>query len=293
MHFEKLTIQDIPRVSSFFSFLRSRTCDFTVGGMFMWRDFYRMEYAIEDGTFYSRLFDEKGRPHYNLPAGPDIASGIEEIIRYEKQFSPVVSFCTIPEEYVGLFDNMGLLSESMEQDIYFDYLYSSADLKEFPGRRYSGQRNQISQFKRANEDWKFEAADEGNLEEVISFFRSSYHMAENPSAFEAEENAKTLEVLENYQLYGLHGGVLYSGNRIVGFVLGEIQKDTLYTHIEKADRNCRGAYQMLVKEFSAKYAGEGIDYINREEDMGDPGLRASKQSYHPLTQLKKYSIEVM
>lgn len=292
MQFEQLTIHDIPRVSPFFSMLKSRTCDFTVGGMFMWRDYYRMEYSIENGTFYSRLFDENGLPHYNLPIGPDIGRAIDDVVLYEKQFRRVVRFCTVPEEYIGCFSSKDLLHEKTEQDSYFDYLYAASDLAELHGKKYSGQRNQISQFLRANDNWSFKPIRDVDIRDVISFFQTSYHTAEHASAYELEENSKALEVLENLDQYRMLGGVLFSGEKIVGFALGEAVNDTLYTHIEKADRNCKGAYQMLVNQFSKEFASGPVAYINREEDMGDPGLRIAKQAYHPLMQLKKYSIEV-
>jgi hypothetical protein len=86
--------------------------------------------------------------------------------------------------------------------------------------------------------------------------------------------------------------VLKAGGAVVGFSLGEIIGDTLYVHIEKADRGCKGAYQMLVNQFAAAQRQEQLLYINREEDMGDPGLRASKQSYHPVALLKKFVVRV-
>ena len=258
----------------------------------MWRDFYHMEFAISNGTFFSRLFDEDRRPHYNIPIGPDIVAGINEVVEYEKQFCPVVRFCTVPEEYIACFNSEELINETIEQEMYFDYLYSAQDLIDLRGKKYSGQRNQISQFKRSNDNWSFRNISDVDIQDVISFFSSSYHIAEDASDYETEENAKVQEVLNNLDQYNMFGGVLYSGSSIVGFSLGEIQNNTLFTHIEKADRNCKGAYQMLVNQFSTRFATGKVEFINREEDMGDQGLRISKQSYHPITQLKKYSVEV-
>ena len=99
-----------------------------------------------------------------------------------------------------------------------------------------------------------------------------------------------LEVLDHMDDYRMSGGVLLADGRVVGFSLGEIVGDTLFVHIEKADRTCKGAYQMLVNQFALRYAGEGVAYINREEDMGDEGLRRAKQSYHPVALLKKYHV---
>ena len=74
--------------------------------------------------------------------------------------------------------------------------------------------------------------------------------------------------------------------------LGEIIGDTLFIHIEKADRDYEGCYQMLVAQFAQQFAGEGVAFINREDDTGDPGLRTSKLSYHPVALLEKYTVTV-
>ena len=69
--------------------------------------------------------------------------------------------------------------------------------------------------------------------------------------------------------------------------VGEIIKDTLYVHIEKADRSYEGSYQMIVREFARHNVTEDVKYINREEDVGDEGLRKSKAIYHPIELLEK------
>lgn len=110
--------------------------------------------------------------------------------------------------------------------------------------------------------------------------------------FEQEENKKVIEVLDNYNIYDMVGGYLIADGRIVGFSINEIVDDTLYTHIEKADRHHKGAYQMLVNQAAITFATGKVSFINREEDMGNSGLRKSKKSYHPIELLRKYTIEV-
>ena len=51
--------------------------------------------------------------------------------------------------------------------------------------------------------------------------------------------------------------MLLVDGQIVGFALGEIVGDTLFTHIEKADRDYQGCYQMLVAQFAQQFAHEG------------------------------------
>ena len=90
----------------------------------------------------------------------------------------------------------------------------------------------------------------------------------------------------------MKGGLLMVEDRLAGFSLGEVLGDTLFIHIEKADREIFGAYQMLVSQFAQAYAGEGVSFLNREDDVGDPGLRTSTLSYHPVALLEKYVVTV-
>ena len=149
--FKKLTLDDVNIVRPYFDFVKSRTCDFTIGGMFMWRRYYDMEYCIEDACMFSRLKDGQGNVYYNLPLSADIEKAISKLQTME---SPR-RFCTIPEDFLPFFTNIWPKAQFFEQTDYFDYLYNASDLIELRGGKYHGQRNQISQFIRQNPDWSF------------------------------------------------------------------------------------------------------------------------------------------
>ena len=42
-----------------------------------------------------------------------------------------------------------------------------------------------------------------------------------------------------------------------------------------------------------KHHGTGDRFANREEDMGEPGLREAKESYNPTMMLEKYQMEIL
>ena len=86
MPFQKMTIDDIPVIAPYFRFVTTNTCDFTVGGMFMWRDYFHMAWQVKDGVLYSTLTGEDGNLYYNLPLGEDIPplSGGGHIEKWEE-----------------------------------------------------------------------------------------------------------------------------------------------------------------------------------------------------------------
>jgi hypothetical protein len=60
-------------------------------------------------------------------------------------------------------------------------------------------------------------------------------------------------------------------------------------HFEKADPSIPGIYAFINQQFVHRNFME-MTYINREEDMGIPGLRKAKESYNPVRMVHKYRI---
>ena len=150
----------------------------------------------------------------------------------------------------------------------------------------------MNKFLKTYGNWSFRTISKEDIGQVEAFLDRYAAGREKAAASFHEDLAKTREVLHNYDTYDMLGGMLLVDGQIVGFSLGEVVGDTLFTHIEKADRDYQGCYQMLVAQYAQQFAGEGVHFINREDDAGDLGLRTSKLSYHPVTLLEKYTVTV-
>ena len=86
--------------------------------------------------------------------------------------------------------------------------------------------------------------------------------------------------------------MLYADGKICAFTFGErLGREGFCVHVEKADAGIRGAYPMVNRELIKTLPAE-IQWINREDDAGDAGLRKAKLSYHPAVLLMKYEAEV-
>jgi hypothetical protein len=159
------------------------------------------------------------------------------------------------------------------------------------GRRFSGQRNHINKFKKLYPDYRYQRITQDNLSRVIEFMNAYEQKYEKDIPVAREEFKRAIELMPFLDIFNLPGGFLEVNGNIAAMAVGENISDTMYCHIEKADRAYEGSYQMIVKEFSKDMADSyGIKYINREEDVGDEGLRTSKLSYHPVSLLDKYCV---
>ena len=93
--------------------------------------------------------------------------------------------------------------------------------------------------------------------------------------------------LNNFDALGLTGGAIQVENEIVAFTYGSpINNYTFGVHVEKADTRFDGIFNMINREFVSRLP-EQYRYINREEDLGIPGLRKAKLSYQPAILLEK------
>jgi hypothetical protein len=289
--FTELKLEDIAKIRDYFQYSKSRACDDSVGGTFMWRDYFSTEYAIMNETVILKVYRENKDVAFYYPFGKYPAKALDFIEVYCKEKKLQIKFIAVPEVYIDILNNRFKgFSSKLSRD-WCDYLYIKDDLLLLKGRKYSAQRNHIHKFKNEN-DYSTEKLTSVNIEETIDFLKQ-YEAEENyNNRIMSEEAEKVLEVLSNYSYYNLLGLLLRSSNKIVGFSIGEIVNDTIFIHIEKANKKIHGSYQMLSNLFLQEYADEKIQFINREEDVGDIGLRESKSQYHPYMILNKYDAEV-
>ena len=173
-----------------------------------------------------------------------------------------------------------------------DYLYRASDLATLVGHRFNKKRNRVNKFKSTYPDFQYEPVTAQNLPELKDFFDRYMQAYHKDSELFAYEESKVAQVLHEYDRLPFEGGLQRVGGEIAAFSVGEVVNDTLIVHIEKARKDIVGAYEAINYFYSAQMAETHpeVQYINREDDAGDPGLREAKLSYNPETILKKYNI---
>jgi uncharacterized protein len=291
LSFERITADNIMKAAEFFKYKMSRTSDYTIGAIYMWRDFYNSSFTIyDDMLLYKVKF--LNRTSFTFPAGSgSVDKAIAALKEYCLDNEIPLWFCTVPKEAVSILVDQyhGTVPGAPSRD-WADYLYKAEDLAEMAGRRFSGQRNHINKFKKNYPNYTYHKITPENLHRVIDFLMDYQKNHGKESDLAQEELSRTLELMPLINKFNLPGGFIEVDETIVAMSVGEIVNDTLYCHIEKANRDYPGSYQMIVKEFASHNITEGVKYINREEDVGDEGLRTSKLSYHPIELLDKYCV---
>ncbi len=175
----------------------------------------------------------------------------------------------------------------------FDYVYHIDELAELKGRKFQKKRNHFHKFCAANPHWRVEPVTNANLQTVRDLSEQWYRLRQesDPDADFHLEKTALGRALEDPARLGLEGLVLYTGEQAVAFTLGSrMSEDTFDVHFEKALDTVDGSYGAINKSF-ASYLREkypALRYLNREDDMGLPGLRKAKLSYCPAFLLEKH-----
>lgn len=290
LDFRPLELGDLPKLRGYFQHNSSRICDLTPGTVFIWRDMYHTQWAVYGGALYFKVYYPGLGETFTLPLGGERREHYRQIAAYCCRRGMAIQFFPVAREELSELQDFFPNSAAVSNRDAADYLYRAEDLMYFRGKKLSGQRNHVNRFLKTYGNWGFRTIAPEDLPALHAFLDRYAAGRDKAAASFHEDMDKTREVLDNYALYNMKGGMLLVDGEIAGFSLNEVVGDTLFTHIEKADRDFLGGYQMLVSQSAQQFAGGEVAFINREDDAGDPGLRTSKLSYHPVGLLEKYTV---
>ena len=288
MEFKKLEFSDLELIRKYYTEYTNMTCDRTIGGSFMWRDYFLTMYSLLDETLVMKCIKD-GETVFCFPMGKEVDKALLAIEEYCRTEGISPEFVSLSKDEMEYLKNRYPNATVTENRDWSDYLYLTTDHANFTGRKFTTQRNHINKFMRAYENWEFKKIDKDTLKDVKTFYADYEKRFAKGEKTAVEEQEKTNEVLGKYEMYGFIGYVLYVNDRVVGFSIGEILGDVMFIHVEKADKDMEGVNTMLVMQFAKQFEGK-VTYLNREEDVGDMGLRYSKTKYRPIDMVYKYEV---
>lgn len=294
--FQTLCAADTPRLRPFYEAQPYRLSDYTVGAAFMWRKYLKTAFTVFADMLICRITLSRG-DFFSFPIGQgDIDDALTQLEAYCDKRGVPLRFAGVPEHALPILrERYGERCEIKEWRDSADYLYAYETFLRFPGRKLSGKRNHLKRFWNANPDVVFSPITQEEIPQAVAFVRAFGQRraeAETISAIETEEIIRSCEILENMQTLGMYAGALRKGDTIIALAVGEIVRDMLCVHVEKADTFYQGAYQAIATAFADYMQRPELLYINREDDAGDEGLRKSKLSYQPIALLNKYTVTV-
>jgi len=231
-----------------------------------------------------------GKPQFRTPIGERNESVLEEVLELAKKEGGPRPVIAIDESIQEQIERLRPNTKITEDRDFFDYVYLASDLAELKGKHYVSNRNHLKRFNKKY-SYSVECICETNTEEIDCFLHEwcLWQDCESMPMLEAERKA-IMYCMEHFFELDLSGIVL----RIDGVVKAlsvyeQMNNDTAVIHFEKGLPDIEGIYQAINNE-AAKILSKDYKFINRESDLGIPGLRTAKMRLNPHHMEKLYYI---
>ncbi len=277
LDFSEIRLDMRPVLGPLFKGLRCGLSEFTFANIYLFRAAHSYRVATLGSGRRLIAGQDMGEGFFMLPWGVEDAAVMDALF---KEFSFMKN---ATEAQATALAGMGY--RASEDRDNFDYVYLRDELAGLHGRRFHRMKNLVNAF---SQKYRCEARplvkeNAGDALAVVDGWRR-----ERETEGDCEAAKEAVAQADELQLCGF---VYYIEGAPVGFTLGEeLLPDTFVVHFEKALAGYRGLAQAVSRSFAVALPGR-YRYINREQDLGDPGLRQAKESCHPAMFVRKYRVE--
>jgi hypothetical protein len=295
MDWKQITIEDKAVFDRFLKRKGIELSDYSFTNFFIWHLGRCTFFAVVDDFLCVQIKPTGMGPIAMMPVGDgDVRNVIETLMLDFEQRKVPFRMRAISGEMKDVIE-AGLpkrFSFAAERD-RFDYVYDVQELIKLEGSKFKPKRNHLNMFKELYDGrYRYGPLTSEWLRAVVEA-ENAWCQKRNCQAQENLESEKKgiIEAVNHFDRLGFDGGVLTIDDQVVAFTFGEaITNDMVVIHIEKADPDVRGAYQMINQQF-LEQRWPKMKFVNREEDLGIDGLRKAKESYNPSRMIEKYSME--
>ena len=292
--FKPLTLADREVFRRILWDYQAETSELTFTNLFIWQSHYGYQWSLDRDRLLVVSAAGAGQAWALPPVGPppqmDLCRRVLVWLRDECGVPDPAIERADPRLAAELAGHPGFVVEPMRD--HFDYVYRSGDLINLAGGKYHAQRNHINSVARS---YRCRYAPLG--EEYLS--ACLYLCARWCQVKRCDQDLSLMgeweaigAALANFQALSLQGGVILINDRVEAFTCGELlNKETAVIHLEKANPEMRGLYAVINQQF-CREAWAGTAFINREQDLGEAGLRTAKLSYHPHHLVEKFRVRL-
>lgn len=303
LKFQEITASDAQRLSCYYTLRENNTCDSVFMGEYLWKDYFKLRYAISERTQALHYIMEIGGKTYAavpycrsecLPAAwEEIRAYFHEELKLPLEVNLAdetsMKLLSLPPEEYGI-------TELRDAE---DYLYDAQALRTLSGKKLHKKKNHLNAFLREQEGrYEYRRLCCSDAPEVWAFLKrwkvqKDAEYAELPEE-EKELDAEMLgirDVLTNCSMLSARMAGVYIDGGLEAFTLGSYNErlKMAVIHVEKANPDIRGLYAFINRQFLVNEYEDAV-LVNREDDVGIESLRQAKLSYAPVGLAKKFRV---
>lgn len=294
-YFRKLELNDKKKIENFVKDYLPFS-DFSFLSLFTYNTNGEVRYCFFNGNLVIKFEDyTTGENFFSLIGKNKLHKTIDSLLAYAKKKKIKYELNLVPHSVLEKSPKIHQKFVVQEDRNNFDYIVSSLDIAELSHEKFPKKRIVVDKFKQTYPHLRAKPIDLSkpkNKKAILRTFRKWRKSNSKTKSEVSTEYEAVKRLLENsHHFPNLYALGIYKGNRLVAFNTYEVA-----THghgissFQKADKKYEGIYAFLTHEMAKNMTELGCKYINFEQDLGIEGLRASKNSWHPVTFLKKYTI---
>lgn len=299
MIFKDINASSKEELDKYFDIVDYEACEYCFATLYLWQHVYKTKYYIGD-DFAIIMAEYEGNSFSILPLASKekLPEAIECVIKHFESEDKKIYFRGITKEVVELLKEKypNKFNYTEERDL-FDYIYDGDSIRTLLGKKNQKKRNHLNYFlKEYAGRYEYKLLDKENFKECINTLKEWASSKEDNDEFDEgmdDEFVGTKKIFDDYDKLRdkLKVAGVYIDGKLEAFTIGELLNPNMaLVHIEKANFSIRGLYQYINQQFILNEF-PNVEFVNREEDLGIPGLRKAKLSYHPIRFVEKYTVK--
>lgn len=300
--FKPLTADAFPIIEQYINLRPSFVAERQFVNEYIWSGFYKTQYATTDKALFY-LIEVSKEPGAFMPfcREEDIVESFLLLHQYFKEHvkTPLKMYL-VDETTQFILKSNSTISNHFEFVEYrdgFDYIYEADKLRTLSGRKMHKKKNHLNHFLRNYEGrYEYRHLTCANMEEVKSLHlewlsNREISASNNRNNSISSEEEGILNLMSHCGQINYCCGGVYLDDKLVAYSIGTYDPsiECAFIHIEKADPTINGLYNYINQQFILHEFPEA-KWVNREDDLGQEGLRQAKLSYHPIRLESKYHI---
>ena len=298
LSFKSLTLEDKEIIEKYIDKSKLDSYEYLFSSLYMWRKLNNIKYAVLDdvliiekneegkGTFYAQFFGYKK---------DNLTSIIDELIKRNLEFTDRdYLFGDVGDEFVDDLKKYTDFSIDIVEDIDdSEYIYNTQDLIELKGKKYHSKKNHVNSFLKTY-SYDIKTINNENVKSDCMDLLHKWH--EEVAVTVDKEMLMEIDAIKDLfrelHFFDLNSIAIYVDGDLAGFAVGEKVNDKMaLIHVERGEIAYKGIYAFLNKQFLVE-SFQDTEFVNRQEDTGNEGLRKAKKSYHPEKMIKKYLVKL-
>lgn len=275
---KKIELTDRAILETFMQSQKNLCCEYSFPNLFVWGSIYDTKWTLDNEKLYILYGSE------NCLLMPIPEPTLDELLKIPEKFAldrGTLKICNVPESYIKTNPDIHNYFEVIDDDDFIDYVHLIDRLVALKGAKLAKKKNLVSQFIRNHPEHQCHQIDSQNKMDCLRFAENWLSKQNNAHIGLEHEYIAIKNALKFFDELALEGLAIFANSKLCAFSIFSRQNEETYIeHFEKADPLIKGSAQIINRE-TAKFLKGKAKYLNREQDIGIPGLRKAKSSYDP------------